>query len=279
MEILFLGTGAGELWPSAFCNCVACRRAIAHRSTGARIGACVLVDRKYLFDLPPNVALAAIQRGISLAEVTHLFVTHSHQDHFDPGVLTATGRGGGQPLHLYCNRRLADLLPTYQQFNRWFDPDSLNLNAHVLAPADTVRGPEDEFILTALAADHDTTGGEKPLIYCFQLGPKTILYACDTGWFPDQTWQDIQKRQYDAVMLDCTFHDLQECRHGHLSTGPFLEIKQRFEKEGLLKSGAHFIAQHIAHGHQGNDPSAQQLADRFGRHGVQVAYDGMIVDI
>ncbi len=279
MEILFLGSGAGELWPSAFCNCKTCQAAIARRGQDVRIGSCLLVDRKYLFDLPPNVALGAIRCGISLAEVTHLFITHSHQDHFDPCVLTAAGRATGKPLHLYCNRRLADLLPIYQQFNRWFDPHKLHLDVQVLAPLDTVAGPEDEFTATALAADHDLTDGEEPLIYSFELAGKTILYACDTGWFPDRTWQEIAKCQYDAVILDCTFHELQECRQGHLSTGPFLEIKQRFEEEGLLRRDAHFIAQHIAHGHEGDDPSPQEFADRFARHGVKVAYDGMIVNI
>ena len=278
MEILFLGSGAGELWPSAFCDCEACRSAISRRGKHLRIGSCLLVDRKYLFDLPPNVALAAVQRGVSFAEVTHLFITHSHQDHFDPCVLAATGCGG-EPLHLYCNRRLADLLPIYQQFNRWFDPERLNLHVHVLEPFDTVGSQEDGLILTALAADHDTTGGEKPLIYSFELGGKTILYACDTGWFPDKTWQGIAEHRYDVVILDCTFHELQECRQGHLSTRPFLEIKQRFEKEGLLKSGARFIAQHIAHAHGADDPSPQELAHLLAPHGVEVAYDGMVVNI
>jgi len=279
MEIIFLGSGAGELWPSVFCNCEACKAAITQRGKHVRIGSCLLVDRKYLFDLPPNVAMAAIQCGISLADVTHLFITHSHQDHLDPCVLAATGRVDGPPLHLYCNRRTAELLPVYQQFNRFFDPERLNLHINVLEPLDTVGCEDDEFVLSALAADHDTTGGEEPLIYIFEHGPKTILYACDTGWFPERTWQEIEKRQYDVVVLDCTCHELQECRHGHLSTGPFLEIRQRFEKEGLLKSGGRFIAQHISHGHKGDDLSQEQLAARFAQHGVEVAYDGMVLNI
>ncbi len=279
MEIVFLGSGAGELWPSVFCNCEACQAAIAQQGKRGRIGSCILVDGKYLFDIPPNVNLAAIHLGISLAEVGHLFITHSHQDHLDPGVLAATGRVDGPPLHIYCNRRVAELLPVYQQFNRFFDPERLNLHINVLEPLDSVGGAEDEFSLTALAADHDTSGGEEPLIYSFARGGKTILYACDTGWFPDRTWAEIEKRQYDVVVLDCTCHELQECRRGHLSSEPFLEIKQRFEKEGLLKSGGRFIAQHLVHMHKGDDLSHQQLTERFAQHGVEVAYDGMVLSI
>jgi len=58
VELLFLGTGAGELWPSLFCPCNACRDAVRARGVERRIGACLLVDRTFLFDLPPNANLA-----------------------------------------------------------------------------------------------------------------------------------------------------------------------------------------------------------------------------
>ena len=277
MELIFLGSGAGELWPSVFCNCADCRAAIAAGQT--RIGSCLLVDRRYMFDLPPNVALAAIHQGISLAEVRHLFITHSHQDHFDPCILAATGRVDGEPLHFYCNRRVAELLPIYQQFNRFFDMERLNLQMHILDPCDTLTAPDDDFILTALAADHDTTAGEEPLIYILEHAGRTLLYACDTGWLPDETWARITRHRFDVVALDCTCHQLQECRHGHLSTEPFLEMKHRFSTEGLLKPGAHFIAQHIVHTHDRINPSADELARIFAEHEVLVAHDGMTLHI
>ena len=279
MELIFLGSGAGELWPSPFCDCDACRAAVAARGKAAKIASCMLVDRRYLFDLPPNAGLRAIELGVSLAGVRRLFVTHSHQDHFDPCVLADPGRAGGGPLHLYCNRRLAELLPVYQQFNRFFDPEKLNLDIHVLDPFDTSRPEDGAFELTALPADHDTTGGEEPLIYLFESDGKTILYACDTGWLPEATWREVEQRQYDAVVLECTFHELQESRRGHLSMEPFLAIKERFVNEALLKEGAYFVAQHLAHGHEGQEASPDELAPRFAAHGVTPAYDGMILNL
>lgn len=279
MELVFLGSGAGELWPSAFCDCEACRRCVAARGEGLRIGSCLLVDGKYLFDLPPNVNLAAIQQGISLAGVRHLFITHSHQDHLDPCVLAAKGRVDGPALHVYCNRRVAELLPIYQQFNRFFDPQGLNLRMHVMEPLQSCQGEDGAFSLTALAASHDTSGGEQPLIFILEAGGKALLYACDTGWFPDESWPELMGRQFDAVVLDCTFHGLQESRSGHLSTGPFLEIKGLFEQHGLLRPGGRFIAQHLAHMHRGDDPSAEELAAAFAEHDADVAFDGMTLSI
>lgn len=279
MELIFIGTGASELWPSAFCGCGRCRRAVAGRGRGHRVGSCLLVDGAYLFDLPPNSALAAICAGVSLAEVRHLFITHSHQDHFDPGVLAASGRSPERPLHLYCNQRVAELLPFYQRFNRFFDPARLGLAVRVVAPFEVVAPPDDEFILRVLPAEHDHTGGEAPLVYVFERDAKRLLYACDTGWFSDRAWQEIERFQYDAVVLECTFHERLECRRGHLSLGPFLEVKRRFADRGLLTSSAVFIAQHLAHEHCDDAFSEEDLAARLAAEGVVLARDGMRVEL
>lgn len=279
MELLFPGTGGGELWPSAFCNCDVCAQGIRERGRRARIGSCLLIDRRYLIDVPPNLGLAAVQRGVSLADVTHIFVTHSHQDHFDPCVLAATGRETGGPLKIYCTERLFGLLPFYQQFNRFFDPQKLNLEISVIKPFDRVREEDADIVVTALLADHDTTGGEEPLLFIFERHGKTVLYACDTGWFPDETWREMEKHLYDAVVLECTFHEIRQSRQGHLSLDPFLEIKERFENKGLLKNGARFIAQHIGHNHGDDDPSHRALSEKLSGYGVDLAREGMVVEI
>lgn len=280
MEILFLGSGAAEFWPSPFCECRNCTEAMEKGLPG-RMGACVMVDRTFLFDLPPNLPLAAHRLKTSLAQVRHIFVTHSHQDHFDPCTLTATRRDPEHPLHLYCNRRVADLLPFYAQFNRFFDIERLGIVVHTLDPFNTVTGQENgvPFELTPLRADHDTTGGEEPLIYIFRQNGKTLLYACDTGWFPDETWQAIEKHRFDLVLLDCTRHLMGECRRGHLSAEPFIEVLERFRSGNLLKPEARFVAHHLNIAHGDGGLAHQDLAEHFRSHGVDVAYDGLEMEI
>lgn len=279
MELLFLGTGAGELWPSLFCPCETCRGAVRNRGADGRIGACLLVDRTYLFDVPPNSAMAALNAGVSLADVTDLFVTHSHQDHFDPCVLAARGCSPEHPLHLYCNERLAGLLPVYQQFNRFFNPDQLGLQLEVMAPGTVRRPSSGAFTLTALLADHDRTQDEEPLVFIFEAGSRRLLYACDTGWIPEQSWCVIERHDYDAVILDCTFHLQRECRHGHLGLAAFLEQKARFDAAGLLKGSAGFVAQHIARGHGADQVAEEDIVAALAAHGVLVAHDGMRLEL
>lgn len=279
MELLFLGSGAGELWPSLFCPCESCREAVRSRSPHRGVGSSLLVNGTFLFDLPPNIAMSTLNLGISLADVSHLFVTHSHQDHFDPCVLAAHGRNASRPLQLYCNQRVTDLLPVYQQFNRFFNPDSLGLQIQTLTPGAIVHSPEAGLTLTALAANHDRTNGEEPLIYILEVDSKRLLYACDTGWIPEDSWAAIEQHDYDAVILDCTFHLHRECRDGHLGLAAFLEQKERFAMGGLLRPSAHFIAQHIFRGHGKEHTTAERIAASLSEHNVIVARDGMKVEL
>jgi len=279
MKLRFLGTGAGELWPSAFCNCSACKDAIRECGKQARIGSCLLIDGRYLIDAPPNLGLAAVQRGVSLADVRHIFVTHSHQDHFDPCVLAATRGDTDYPIRVHCNERLFHLLSHYREFNRFFDPEKLGLESGILRPFDRICDGDSGASITALPADHDRTDGEEPLLFLFERGGKTLLYASDTGWFPDQTWGELEKHTYDVVILECTFHEIRPCRRGHLSLDPFLEIKSRFESEGLLKTGCRFIAQHIGHVHGSDDPPHDALAAKLHQRGVDLAWDDMALEV
>jgi phosphoribosyl 1,2-cyclic phosphodiesterase len=282
MELLLLGSGAGELWPSAFCPCAQCRSAIAEIGRGSgrlRTGSCLLVDRTFLFDLPPNSAAAAIRLGVSLAEVTDLFVTHSHQDHLDPGILAAAGRTPQRPLRMYCNRRVAELLPSYGHFNRFFDPARLGLEIRVLTPSETVPEDEHGFVLRALAADHDRYGGEEPLIYQFERNGKRLLYACDTGWFCDEVWAQVEGWRYDAVVLECTFHVLRECRRGHLDLESFTAVIDRLRDAGAVTEQTVLVAQHLAHAHGTDGPAPGMLEQALAERGVTTAHDGLRIEL
>ena len=284
MELLFLGSGAGDLWPSAFCPCAQCRSAIAEIAAGngqLRVGSCLLVERKFLFDLPPNSAVAAIRCGVSLADVTDLFVTHSHQDHFDPGMLTAAGRTPERPLRLYCNRRVAEIMPAYEEFNQFFDPAALGLQCRVLAPPETVCADDHGFLLRALAADHDRSGGEEPLIYQFERNGKRLLYACDTGWFCDDVWAEIERTRYDVVVLECTFHLLRECRRGHLDLESCVAVVTRLRNAGAVTAQTVLVAQHLAHQHgtESAGPDPETVEQVLAEQGAVMARDGLRIEL
>ncbi|MFH0963447.1 MAG: hypothetical protein V2A58_05485, partial [Planctomycetota bacterium] len=63
MELLFLGAGAGEMWPAPFCTCKRC--AEARREGNVMPGTSVLIDGGYLIDAPNGLALNMALLGVT----------------------------------------------------------------------------------------------------------------------------------------------------------------------------------------------------------------------
>ena len=70
-----------------------------------------------------------------------------------------------------------------------------------LEPFDCVN-TEDGYEITAVLADHNQP--EKSLLYLIKKGGKQLLYAHDTGIFPEVTWKFLEGKRFDFVSLDCT---------------------------------------------------------------------------
>lgn len=84
MKIKFLGTAAAEGWPAIFCECEPCKKAQALGGKNIRTRSSCLIDDEYLVDFPPDTYMHKLRHGLNLAKVEHVFVTHSHSDHFYP---------------------------------------------------------------------------------------------------------------------------------------------------------------------------------------------------
>ena len=101
MQIRFLGTSAGELYPGMWCRCRNCDAA-RHGSPKDRrqSAALAIVDSqptkstrgqiwtpRALIDFPSEIATQAAMHRIDLSALEHLLVTHSHGDHWFPYLL------------------------------------------------------------------------------------------------------------------------------------------------------------------------------------------------
>ena len=85
MEVIVLGTGAADGWPSPFCECLSCADMRQHRRV--RTPTAALIDGAILIDAGPAVPSAVARAGRSLRDVHHVLVTHAHPDHLDPALL------------------------------------------------------------------------------------------------------------------------------------------------------------------------------------------------
>lgn len=282
MILTFLGTGAANGYPEAFCRCHNCERARELGGTSLRKRSAALIDDDLLIDLGPDIETASAMHGCPLTNVRWCLQTHGHSDHLDPSLLLSRspefGVVGAPRLHWYASRatvrRASELFQTIYSPGSLLDPkaaEHLNFEVHPIeAMQPFVLGP---YRVIAFPANHDPA--VDPLLYSIEADGRAIFYGIDTATLPEETWQAFHRFQvrFNIVILDHTF-GLGEHGSDHLGAREFVEHVERMRQEGLLADGARAFATHISH--PGN-PVHPELANYAVQHGYEVAYDGLTV--
>ena len=274
MKIQYLGTAAAEGWPALFCRCKACKEAARLGGKNLRTRSQAIIDDCLLVDFPPDTYLHMLRDGLDLPELSHVLITHSHQDHFYPLDLTMRGHGFSDQvkdtLHLYGNKTAEAL------YRETVDPiaKSWQLDRRLaFHPVEAFRpleiGPHRVTPLTAL---HDRA--EHCLIYLVERAGRSLLYANDTGIFPDETWDFLTGRRLDLVSLDCTTGRHKEGTN-HMGLADNISVRDRLRELGGTTDGTRHVITHFSHHgellHHELEAEAAQL-------GFAVAYDGMSVE-
>jgi phosphoribosyl 1,2-cyclic phosphate phosphodiesterase len=273
MRVLICGTAAAEGWPALFCACEACAVARAEGGRNVRTRSAYMLGDEVRIDFGPDSHLHMQQYGLAFERLTHLLVTHSHWDHWVPEELAYRRRGfsrvrEGNVLNLYGNARvrvraeaaLADGWETYA------------LAFHDLRLWEAIALPNGASATPILAAH----GGEEECVnYLIEAGGRRLLQGHDTGWWPEETWAFLAGRSIDLLLLDCT-HGPGEGGRSHLGTETVFRARDELAKSGGLASGARVIATHFSHN---GGWLHEQLVDYFAPHGIEVAYDGMEIEL
>lgn len=225
MKITYYGTSASEAWPALFCNCEACELARQLGGKNIRTRSQALVDTTLLLDFPPDTNYHAQQYHLDLRKVETLLITHSHHDHFFPYDICmrtenyATGLSD-KKLTVYGNEEVES---RFCQAARIDGSVSKFVRFQRLEPFDCVN-TEDGYEITAVLADHNQP--EKSLLYLIKKGGKQLLYAHDTGIFPEVTWKFLEGKRFDFVSLDCTALT-RDWKKGHMGFEAVDQVRDR----------------------------------------------------
>ncbi len=284
MRITFLGTGAANGYPEAFCSCPNCTRARHLGGPSLRKRSALLVEDDLLIDLGPDITAAAQAHGCPLTEVRWCLQTHAHADHLDLSHILsrspAYGVVGAPRLGFYASpatlRRAAETFARDLGSADLLDPrtgDRLNLEVRPIEAFQTVcLGP---YRVTAVPANHDPAVG--PLLYLVEGAGGSLFYGTDTAPLPDAAWRALRETgvQLDLVVLDHTYGPAAS-GDDHLNALGVAEHARRLREEGLLARGGRVFATHIAHD---ANPPHPELVEFARGHGYDVAYDGLIVTV
>ena len=283
--MIFLGTCAADGLPNPFCECPLCEDARLHPENG-RMRSCFLLDEKNLIDCGPDISAECTYAGVKLANLENLFITHTHEDHFDPsnaGLLSMSMTRKGKPLDIYMSEEAYNA--TLAKFNALTIAELAESDAcvdfskglirlHSITPGKPYE--VGEYTVTAIPTTHRVSHREHAVNYVFEKDGQRILYACDTGYYPANSLEMLKNADLDILIMECTWGNLTDKdTASHLNCEAFLIQLERLESCGAISDKTRIYATHINHKHSLTHPMIQKWFDDRSKYKVIVASDGM----
>ncbi len=269
MKIKILGTAAAEGIPSVFCACETCARARMLGGRDLRSRSSALFGGKHLIDLSPDFWHHMVNLGLDTVALESIFITHPHNDHFSERELNYLkpwfAHGRPLPLQVYGSKTVVDRAKPMLG-------DHLGAVGDVneIEPFKPIEAGD--FTFTPVTAFH--MEGDLSVNYIVQSDGRTALYACDVGEYPDETWDFFKTTPFDVVISECTSGP-----HGggkrHMTFEKVFEMKKRLEEMGSFSDGM-YVLTHFSHN---AGVTHGEIVESVSPEGIQVAYDGMEIDI
>jgi len=273
MKLTVLGSAAAEAWPGLFCTCDACREARRRGGRNLRRRTAYRVNADTLVDFGPDINWQCHAFGIDLCDIRRILFTHSHSDHLDPVELQWRRRGyslSQGELDLYGNAHVFERIRCGCQFPL----DQLSINPHLIEPGTAfVTGP---FTVMPVLAQH-ASNGERALNFILRDERVGLLIGNDTGWWGEETWQQVAGQRLDAAIVECTYlHKDAQARSHHLGAEAAVAFRDRLVELDALRPDALTVVNHFSHNGM---TLHEELCEWFAPHGMQVAYDGMTIEV
>lgn len=278
MKLTYYGTAAAEGFPALYCHCDACERARKAGGRNIRTRSQALVNDDLLIDFPADTYMHELFYGLDLRAVKNIIITHAHDDHLyvndlckrtEPDALFPNGVDK-KPINIYASKKSGKEIR--KEVIKKTLKDNEVLRYSDIKPFKTydIGG----YKITPLKASH--APGLDALVYIIEQNGKTILYANDTGYFPEETWNYLESSEikFDLVSLDCTL-EIGDTYENHMGFDNCVRVKER-----LLKSNASektvFVVNHFSHNCKVTYDEFVPLAKK---DSFIVSYDGFEIEI
>lgn len=274
MKIKYYGTAAAEGIPGLFCKCRVCENARKVKGKEIKTRSQALVDEKILIDFPPDTYMHALNYGLPLEDIHTCIVTHNHLDHLYEKDLWCRNHGIGNnipeiPFEMYLTNA------GYKQTKERCDaagPKEDRVKLHLIKPFEPFCA--EGYTVTPLKADHDPAAD--PVFFIIEKDGKAILYANDTGTYPEETAEYLKKcgKHFDLVSFDCTNVFL-DYRGNHMGIKENAEVKDMLIKWGLCDEKTIFVVNHFSHN---GGATHEELCEKAKEYGFVVSYDGLEIE-
>ena len=277
MRITILGSAAAEAVPSLWCQCEVCRQARQNGGKDLRRRTSYLIDQDTMIDFGPDAFWQSIAFGIDWAELKQIIFTHQHCDHCNPVELSWRRKGfsqnapaliiyGSPEIRKYCN----DIMSKTAMQNVELWPDTTWVE-----PENGVPMQAYNMEIFSIPARHSAVDARN---YILTRDGKSLLIAHDSGFWTEDAWNIAAAgRPVDCVIFDGTcalkYADVDD---GHMGAEVGVKFRDELLKRGILKKDGLAVVNHFSH--NGNSLQAD-LEAFFTPHGIEVGYDGKVIEL
>ncbi|MBQ9116829.1 MAG: MBL fold metallo-hydrolase [Clostridia bacterium] len=228
----------------------------------ARRTSAMLMNGHYLIDCGMHILDSLRIAGKPTNEITDIFVTHLHIDHFDPEKLAQIAASRSEPLRIWV-REDAKI------------PEIPNVTVMRMAQFQKYDVGEGLSVI-GMPANHDQK--VFPQHFIFEREGKRFFYGCDGGWLLNQTYCYMKNAELDLIILDCTVGDyVGDFRLGEHNSIPMIRLMlPSLRTVKAIKDDTRIILSHLALSLHKSHAETVEIASGFG---AEVAFDGKTVDL
>ncbi|MCS7066087.1 MAG: MBL fold metallo-hydrolase [Fimbriimonadales bacterium] len=270
MTIHLLGTAAAEGIPALGCNCEVCRTARERGGKNIRSRSGALIDNLLKIDFGPDTLYHIHRERLNPTDWRFLVFTHSHHDHCASEELQYLLPGFAPP-ETARNLRILGNAAVKAKVESVVAYTGLRLECMPIRAFE--RYTLGDYTLIPIRATHMTeVPDEEVLNLVVEREGRRLLYACDTGWYPNETWDFLAELELDLLVLECSFGFQPSNYSGHLDFEGCVEAVARMHKQGTLRPDSRVVLTHFSHN---GGALHEALEARAAPYGILIGWDGM----
>jgi phosphoribosyl 1,2-cyclic phosphate phosphodiesterase len=268
MNIRLLGTAAADGIPGLFSDDEVSRYARENGGKDVRTRSAALIDGVLKIDLPPDTMMQLQRDHLSARDWTALVFTHSDDDHLALNeiqyALIPFTELDHLPYTIYANAVVTQRIR--KRYPEW--PLEI-VETHSFEPF--THGAHR---ITPIRATHIESEDCHNLVV--ERDGKTLLYATDTGVWPEETFDFLRNVKLDLLVIECTDGFCASEYPGHLDIKECVMVVNRLRAQGTLAPDAPVYTTH----HSVRGRARHCDLERVLRpHGIEPGFDGLKVDV
>lgn len=227
----------------------------------------LLIDEKIIIDPSEDIFefVESFMLSGMLDEVSDVFITHSHLDHFSISAIEKLAER--KTVRVYASEALGDELT-----------DLCNVEYVKITPLALQK--IGKYSILPLPANHKTDiQDEIPLNFLIECDAKTIFYALDGTFIDAAAWQILKEVKLDVAILDlgAGISDYSPACAFHNNLKMACAVRDVFMSAGTASDSTKFILSHLPSGKK--NPMHDALCEAVSDTPFKVAYDGYFLGV